>query len=197
MKSPMIGIIILAAGESSRMSGSKQLLKNGTHTLLRQSVLKALPLGLPVATVLGSNYEEHKNQIDDLNTEVFFNLDWKKGMGNSLKFGLEHMNKINPGLDGFMFMVCDQPLLTKNLLSKLINKFYEGHPIVACSYEGVRGVPVLFSRKYFKELMKIPDNQGAQILVKKYGTADIDFPNGMVDIDTDKDWRNFMEEKHE
>jgi len=197
MNSSPIGIIILAAGESSRMNGSKQLLTNGKTSLLRQAVITATSLGFPVLTVLGANYDEHKMQIDDLNTEVLFNLDWNKGMGNSLKFGLENINRLHPGLQGFMFMVCDQPLLTNDLLHQLVNKFNDNRNIVASLYAGATGVPVIFHRKYYKELMKLPDDRGAQMLVKKYEAEGVDFPQGTIDIDTDDDWKNFTEGKHE
>jgi len=188
-----IGIIILAAGESSRMNGSKQLLKIGGESLLRRSVTTALHLHCPTVTVLGANFQQHKREIGDLNTEIVFNLDWKKGMGNSLKFGLNHLHHNYPTLEGVVIMVCDQPYLNTEVLYKLIKYFEVGHDIVASSYRDTLGVPVLFGRDYFKELTKIPDEKGAKYLLKKYESYPVQFPEGATDIDTDEDWDAYQD----
>ncbi|MTI19972.1 nucleotidyltransferase family protein [Fulvivirga sp. RKSG066] len=189
-----IGVIVLAAGESSRMSGSKQLLRVGSESLLRKSTRTAMTLRGPTVVVLGSDYQKHKNEIADLDVEVIFNLDWRKGMGNSLKYGLNHLNHNFPFLEGVIIMVCDQPQLEVNTLYKMIEHYDEQNPIIAATYNGAVGVPVLFSRLYFKELLKIPDDRGAKLLIEKYGAKVVAFPQGEIDIDTDDDWQSYLNE---
>ncbi|MDX1629745.1 MAG: nucleotidyltransferase family protein [Fulvivirga sp.] len=191
-----IGIIILAAGNSSRMSNYKQLLRLDHISLLRRSVNVALSTGLPTVTVLGANFKEHKKQIENMDTEVTFNLDWKKGMGSSLKQGLTYLHKNHPTLHGALFMACDQPMLSTSVLQQMIDAFQKGHDLIAAAYADTFGIPVLFGRKYFKELLKIDDHEGAKILIKKYEAYPVVFPEGAVDIDTDQDWMKFKKENN-
>lgn len=187
-----IGIVVLAAGESSRMSGSKQLLMLNGVSLLQKSVTTAIATGAPVVTVLGANFKNHKNEIARLRTEIVFNLDWKKGMGSSLKKGLHHLHSENPNLSAVIFIVCDQPKLEPIVLYNLIDTFKNKGGVVASSYNGTLGVPAIFSRDYFKELLKIEDEQGAKPLLNKFEAIGVPFSDGALDIDTDQDWQNFI-----
>ncbi|ELR68312.1 CTP:molybdopterin cytidylyltransferase [Fulvivirga imtechensis AK7] len=186
-----IGIIILAAGPSSRLGKPKQLLHHDGETLLRRSIKTALRTTDITVTVLGANYTEIKKDIRHLNTHVIFNLDWNKGMGNSLKFGLQELNKLHPGLSAAIIIVCDQPFLDHSILVKLAEAYEQGNSIVATSYNGTAGVPVLFDRRYFKEILKIDDHSGAKALLSRYKAFSIPFPQGHIDIDTPWDWENF------
>ena len=56
-----IGIILLAAGSSSRMGQNKLLLKSGHETLLENALKSAInSKAKKVIVVLGSNNEENK-----------------------------------------------------------------------------------------------------------------------------------------
>lgn len=187
-----IGIVVLAAGESSRMSGSKQLLMLNGASLLKRSVATATSTGAHVVTVLGANFKEHKKQISSLYTGIVFNLDWKKGMGSSLKKGLHYLHTQNPDLSAVIVMVCDQPQLSTEVLQKLVEEFRKDNTIVASSYNGTLGVPAIFGRDHFKDLLKIDDQQGAKPLLQKYDAVGMPFHGGDLDIDTDQDWQQFI-----
>ncbi len=186
-----IGAIILAAGSSSRMSGSKQLLPVNGESLLRKCTRLVQGLNCPAVVVLGHAYEMHKAEVADLGIGVVFNLDWQKGMGSSLKFGLNHLHQSHPALKGVLITVCDQPYLSADVLHNLIESFEREEDIVASYYANTTGPPVIFGRNYFKELLKIGNDQGANALIKKYGARKVSFPKGAIDIDTDKEWENF------
>lgn len=188
-----IGVIILAAGSSSRMTGSKQLLHFKGETLLRKSVRTALSVSDKVVVVLGQHYLIHQHELGGLPVDYHFNLDWNKGMGNSLKFGLAQLHKSNPDLEAVIIMVCDQPFVSEKLLQALIDAYNENHSIVTSFYSGTKGVPALFDRQYFKKLLKIPDKKGAKVLFSKYPTHTVTFNEGSIDIDTDDDWRKLIE----
>ena len=87
-----ISIILLAAGASSRMGQSKQLLLIEGEPLLLRSVKIALS-GKPhhVVVVLGAGEHEHSNIIKHLPVEIVINTHWKNGMGSSIKAGLAHL----------------------------------------------------------------------------------------------------------
>lgn len=186
-----IGVIILAAGASSRMSGSKQMLHVNGESLLRKCTRVVQNLRCPAVVVLGHDFETHKAEIIDMDVEITFNLDWQKGMGNSIKYGLNHLHHSNPALKGVLITVCDQPHLTTHILIDLIKAFDSEEAIVASYYNNTSGPPVIFGRKYFKELLKIDDHKGAKYLINQHGAKRVNFPEGAIDIDTDREWENF------
>ena len=66
-------------------------------------------------------------------------------------------------------------------------------PIVAASYAGTLGVPVLFDRSLLPELLGLDDSAGAKsiILSNRDQVAEFPFPEGKIDIDTAEDWQRF------
>ena len=68
-----------------------------------------------------------------------------------------------------------------------------GSPIVASFYSGRNGVPVLFHRSMFDKLLAIKDQQGAKNIIEQNPTLvkSVDFPEGVIDLDTPEDYENF------
>lgn len=186
-----IGIIILAAGASSRLGRPKQLLRLNGESLLQKSIKAALDASEITLTVLGAHYTQVQQEIKYLNTHSLFNLDWNKGMGNSIKFGLHEIHKLHPDLNAAIIMVCDQPFVTGKLLNRMIDAYHKGNPLVASVYGSTVGVPALFDRQYFKHILKIDDKMGAKAILSNGDPFLVAFPQGSQDIDTIKDWENF------
>ena len=67
-------------------------------------------------------------------------------------------------------------------------------PIVASSYSNTLGVPALFDRSYFEELLRLNDESGAKsiILANRERVAELPFPEGKIDIDTVEDYERFV-----
>jgi molybdenum cofactor cytidylyltransferase len=191
-----IGIIILAAGASSRLGRSKQLLNIDGEPLLIRTIHAALAArSKHIVVVLGSEAELHEKAINHFPLEKVINNNWNKGMGNSIKSGLHHFLQTHELIDAVIICVCDQPMITTDHLNSLIAKFTEtGATIVASRYAGVHGVPVLFSRDHFEKILDLDDKSGAkQILLQNPDEiSDVDFPNGIFDIDTSEDIDNFL-----
>ena len=191
-----IGIILLAAGSSSRMGSSKQLLDIGGEPLLRRTAKIALSTKPSIAiVVLGSNKKEHRKVIEDLPVEIIYNPDWQKGMGNTLKAGLNQLLKIDRETEAVILLVCDQPLLTTRKIQELKEKSeLTKAPIVACAYANTFGVPALFDKVMFQSLLSLPDDQGAKKVIEQNlsQVSVIPFPEGVVDIDRPEDYENFI-----
>src|SRR5690606_5807042 len=97
--------------------------------------------------------------------------------------------------DGIILMVCDQPALTAQHLRNLIQQFYETKkPIVASSYAGSGGVPVLFGRSFFSNLLLLGDDQGAKKIVSQFPSqvALVEFSEGVLDLDTEEDYEKYL-----
>jgi len=186
----MIGILILAAGNSSRLGQSKQLVEIGGTPLLRKSVEVALQTKYPVLVVLGANADAHQKVIADLKTSVVTNHNWQSGMGSSLKTGLNSLLHANAELQAVMILVCDQPFLTETHLQKLISEFQkQPQAIIASAYANVVGVPAIFKKDFFSELLQLPDDAGARKIIQQFADQvyAIHFEGGEIDIDIPQD----------
>jgi molybdenum cofactor cytidylyltransferase len=192
-----IGVIILAAGNSSRMGDqSKQLLKFQGKTFLRRAAETALRTKFSTVMVLGAKHAHFRKEIEDLPLKIAVNENWKFGLSSSIKKGLLVLAKDN--LDAAIVMLCDQPLVTLEVLIQLRDAFVETKkPIVASSYENTIGVPALFARETFAELNDLQMDEGAKkIIVKDLNrTALIDVPEAAFDVDTLQDFENLMNQR--
>lgn len=194
-----IGIIVLAAGSSSRMGRSKQLLEIDGQPLLCRCVNHALATNSQhVVVVLGANENPHREIIEKLPVKIVSNFYWKTGMGGSIKTGLNYLIQSGAGLDAVILMVCDQPALKTDHLLKLIEKYSEKKKnIIASAYADSVGVPVLFGRSFFSNLLLLGDEQGAKKIIQQFPdqVETIAFPEGSLDLDTEEDYQNYLNSK--
>ena len=188
-----IGAIILAAGSSTRMGRPKQLLKFEGTTLLRRATRSAINAECdPVVVVTGASAESLSGELDDLNVHEVFNAEWQSGMASSIKAGIGEITRADPDVDAVVIMVCDQPHVTAELILLLITAYRSRtKSIVASKYGEDFGVPALFDKKHFDELYELEGDRGAKAIVKKHvRDADfVDFPEGVIDVDTADDLR--------
>lgn len=186
------GIIILAAGESSRMGEPKQLLPYRGTTLLHHAIATALSLeGAPVVVVLGAHADKIRAQLDEARVLIAENPGWHEGMGGSLRTGLRALLDAHPEISAVIFLLCDQPLLTPATLENLIATHgHTGSAIVASEYNGTLGVPALFTRIFFPDLLALDGADGArQILwTHRAHAIGVPFSEGATDIDTPADY---------
>jgi molybdenum cofactor cytidylyltransferase len=184
-------VILLAAGSSSRLGQSKQLVEVDGVPLLLKSTLAALDGKYShVVVVLGAHADLHKKTIAHLPVEILTHTEWEKGMGSSLKRGLHHIIKSRPETKAVVVMVCDQPLITSLHLAALRDAHKKtSNQIVASRYENTIGVPALFERTLFSKMLEIKDSQGAKVIIENQATSisTIDWDEGRFDIDTPDD----------
>jgi molybdenum cofactor cytidylyltransferase len=188
-----IGIVILAAGASIRMGTPKQLLSFRGSSLLRHTAETALLCDAGFVTVvLGANAEQIRPELAGLPVGIVENADWPAGMGSSLRAGLQSLLAAHPEAAAAIFLVCDQPLLSAETLDALINP-YRGSdcPIAASAYGDTLGVPALFDRSIFPELLALQGAQGAKHLIRAHRdqVVGVPFPDGSIDVDTPRDYQ--------
>jgi molybdenum cofactor cytidylyltransferase len=186
--SKSIASVILAAGESSRLGQPKQLLEFRGKTLVRRAVEAAIEANCsPVIVVTGDAHAEVKNALATTNTILAQNSQWTQGVGISIRVGIQHLIDNAPGVDAAVLLVCDQPFVDCDLVRGLIAMHSEtGKPIVASAYADTLGVPALFDRSIFQELLRLDGHLGAKtiILSNRARVAELSFPKGDVDVDT-------------
>ena len=179
------------------MGRSKQLLKVGTTTLLRHTVLVALRVShAKTFVVIGAKENVHREEIKDLPVEVVRNQNWETGIGSSIKAGAKQAAELAQ-LKGIIILVCDQPHIDDTLLSSLVAVHQtSGKLIVASSYANTFGVPALFDIEILEELLKLDDAAGAKVLFAKYEhkIETVAFPKGAIDLDTEEDYDRFNQQ---
>ncbi|MBD1262889.1 nucleotidyltransferase family protein [Maribacter polysiphoniae] len=187
-KSKNIALIILAAGESSRMQQPKQLLPWGKTTLLGHAINVARRSDAKhVYTVLGANALAIQQKIDLSNTHCIFNPDWKKGIGASIASAAQFLLESETDYDALLFTLCDQPLINAEYLNGMIKAYRNGDKnIIATAYEHGNGVPVLFHKKFIGELLTLDGDSGAKdIIAKNSEEVRTIAPHGkQIDLDT-------------
>jgi len=187
----MTGLIILAAGQSSRMGKPKQQLLYQGNSLLQHIVNIALQSPYrPVIVVLGAFADDILPTIAPKPIDVIINTKWEEGMSSSIRAGIDYLQK-TPDISNALVMLCDQPHVSSRLLTDMLRKKKQGNKgIVTCAYNNTTGVPVLFDKKYFPELLLLTGQEGAKKLLAIHSDdiATIDFPLGAVDIDTMEDY---------
>ena len=198
---PNIAIVILAAGESSRMGTPKQLLKWENTTLLGHTIETAKALcQTKTIVILGANAERIKPDIKHYQVEVLKNKEWRFGLGNSIAFGVNYILENGSNIDGVLIMLADQPLIDQTYLDTLISAFKAGkQQIIASKYKNQKqGVPVLFDATYFQELTQLNDDKGAKTILQKYSekVSVINAEKLVSDIDTLEDYERLYKAKH-
>lgn len=98
-----------------------------------------------------------------------------------------------PGVGAILFLLADQPGVTPDLLSALIQRHRETlAPIVAPRHAGQRGNPVLFDRATFPEFAALRGDIGARPVIQAHADeiAWVDWPTPEIlqDIDTAGDY---------
>lgn len=190
-------IIILAAGASSRMGAPKQLLLVDGKTLIKRICDTAIDTPChPIVAVLGANRNLIRKETERMPITVIDNPQWENGMSSSIKMGLAGAYMTEKAIDAAIFLTVDMPYVSAELINKMIEKAEsdEKIEIVACKYDNQMGIPVLFKRTLFTDLLELKGDEGAKkvVIKNKDKTAFIDFPEGKLDLDTIDEYRNFV-----
>lgn len=191
-----VGAVILAAGASSRMGTPKQLLEYGGVTLVRRAALAAQEAGCnPVVVVTGAHAEQLGEELRGLNLREANNPEWESGIGSSIRAGIQAVVKANDTITALVLMLCDQPFVTSDVLSGLITAHREtGREIIASSYGRTIGVPALFGKAFFTQLVRLESGAGAKQLIQRHLAQVhlLPFPGGEIDLDTPADFERLL-----
>jgi molybdenum cofactor cytidylyltransferase len=184
-----IAAIVLAAGRSTRMGAlNKMLAEIGGKPLVRIAVEQALASrAKPVIVVTGHQREQVEAALAGLPVRLAHNPDYADGLGTSLRSGIAAVPAESGGA-----IVClgDMPQVDSGLIDKLLAAFDpdKGALIVVPSIDGKRGNPVVWSRRFFNELMAISGDTGARHLIGQYAEVMTEVPlsgeAALTDVDT-------------
>jgi molybdenum cofactor cytidylyltransferase len=184
-----VAALVLAAGRSTRMGAINKLIAEiGGKPLVRIAAEQALASrAKPVIVVTGHEREKVEAALSGLPVRLVHNPDYAEGLGTSLKAGIAAV----PGdADGAIVCLGDMPQVDATLIDKLLSAFdpERGALVVVPSIDGRRGNPVVWSRRFFPDLMSINGDIGARHLIGNYTEAVVEVPvageAALTDVDT-------------
>ena len=191
-----IAVLVLAAGKSSRMKSIKQLEKINNQTLLDITLKKIKSVfSDDIFCVLGANSDKIKTEITTKNVHFIENKKFENGLSSSIVSGIKYFKKKELNFDGIFILLADQPAIEASYLQVMIDLFYNNQEkIIASNYGNKLGVPAIFSKKYFDDLLFIKGDKGAKefINLKKENVICPDKITNLLDIDTKEDLNNFI-----
>jgi molybdenum cofactor cytidylyltransferase len=191
-----IGAVILAAGESSRFGRPKHLIQFRGKSLVRRMVHAARKARCsPTVVVIGAHHEEVERELKAEGATIVENENWRLGIGTSIRTGVRRLIDNAPTLEAVVLLVCDQPFVDARTIARLITlREKTKRAIIASSYANTLGVPALFDRSCFQELLALDNATGAKtvILSNRERVAEFPFPEGKIDIDTLDDYEKLI-----
>ena len=188
-RAPRIAAVILAAGQSRRMGGVNKLVADidGTPMVARIADTALASSAAPVVVVTGHEPERVRAALGERDFTVVHNPDYAAGLSTSLKRGLD---ALADDVDGALICLGDMPDVTPAHLDKLIAAFdpVEGRGICVPTFNGKRGNPVLWDRRYFGGMAAVAGDVGARHLIGEHAEAVCEVAMAddgvLVDLDT-------------
>lgn len=186
-----IAYLILAAGRASRFGAPKQLARLPSGQSIIEHAISQAPAVLRAHTyvVVGA----YRDQVLPLlgEAQAIVHENWADGLGSSLSFGVKQV-VAQTSYDAILVGLADQVAVLSRDLGRLLDAYAPDH-IVCARYGGQCGVPALFPRAKFSELMALQGDQGAKKLLSNAQSKrlEIDLNAAELDIDTPDDLRAF------
>lgn len=185
-----VGVLLLAAGSSTRMGDNKMLLELDGETVLRRAAGRAVAAGLdPVLVVTGHQRGQAEAQITDLGCRAVFNADHETGIHTSVRAGID---ALDDDVDAVIIMLPDMPLVTAAMLRDLATRYRSTDaPLVISRYgDEVKAPPMLYDRSLFGELRVMQQRCGREVVQRHHDQALVmEWPiEALADIDTPDDY---------
>ena len=184
----MIAGVLLAAGAGARFGGGK----------LRYPLPDGVPVGVAalrnlraavhqVVAVVRPGDDELRQLLEGEGVPVIECALADRGMGHSLAAGVAG----STDADGWLIALGDMPLVQPRTIRTLAHALEQGSAIVVPVFDGERGHPVGFSRRFRAELLALSGDAGARTVVTAHAAAvhrlDVDDPGVLQDVDTRAD----------
>ena len=203
--------IILAAGSSTRMGGGRHKLLLPLHNRpVLAHVLDAVlaSQARPVVLILGHQAEQVQAHIASYVTHpdlsLIENPDYLQGMSTSMRLGIlalrscDYTKSPNGEIDSALVLLGDQPLITAQDINTLITTYRTtGKRIIAPTYEGKRGNPILFDASLFPELLEVTGDEGGRSVLERHrdeiATVEMGNPLANIDVDTWEAYQRVVE----
>ncbi|HRE46154.1 MAG TPA: selenium cofactor biosynthesis protein YqeC [Aggregatilineales bacterium] len=194
-----VGAVVLAAGMSRSMNQpetSKVLLAWDGRPIIKAIVERLNRMRLDdIVIVTGHQAGQVRAVLERDSARFAHNADYQKGdMLSSLKTGLK---ALPPTISACLVALGDQPQIDPRIVSRILIAYYEGRgKIIAPSYKGRRGHPILIDRSLWGEILNLPKEGAPRDVINAHGEdtyyIETDNENILRDIDTPEDYREAL-----
>lgn len=189
VRAPRIAAIVLAAGRSTRMGADNKLLTpiDGAPMVVKAVDAALASQAAPVIVVTGHEAEDVAAALGGRDITIVQSPLYAEGLSRSLKVGLSAMP---PDSDGVLVCLGDMPRITAAHLNRLIAAYNpaEGRAIVVPTFNGKRGNPVLWDRRFLAEMGELAGDVGARHMIGAYEDLAVETPmpddSVLLDVDT-------------
>lgn len=199
--SKRFGVIILAAGLSSRMQAFKPLLPVDGRPAIEGLIETAKAAGLEEITVVTGHERERLQPVLTRHDAVeAFNEDYESGMFSSIKSGLAKASQTaaaeNAVKDGYLLMPVDCPLISVSVLRAVMDAVLAaaapdktgGDAFAVAVFEGKKGHPLYIPGSRVEEILASDGTGGLAAITDKYADSMIRVETGeegcLLDMDT-------------
>ena len=180
--------IVLAAGAATRFGSAKQLVRIGDRPLLSLVAGRAAEVvGHALIVVLGARAAELAPLLRHSAGSLVVNRDWRDGLASSIRAGV---SRLPSSCDGVMLVLADQACVTADDLRRLAGAWRrEPLSVAAARYGATLGVPAIFPRHLFGELLELKGDTGARSLLRRHTDRLVKVPmeSAAFDLDTPAD----------
>ena len=185
---PALHAAILAAGPATRFGGPKQLVRLGGAPVVHQAAARAASVaGQSVTIVLGAHARAVAPALRQTAATVVVNRDWEEGIASSIRTAVR---TAPPGCEGLLLVLCDQVAVTADDLRRLYVA-WRRHPVLiaAALYDAAPGLPALFPRWAFGDLLELRGEQDPRRVLRRNVDRLVRVPmaHAAVDLDTPED----------
>lgn len=159
-----VGAVLLAAGNSTRFGANKLLYSIEGKPMVQRCMEQVIKVPFEKRVIV-TQYQEVEKIADFLGISSVRNQEPELGIAQSIALGIHALEE----MDAWMFLVCDQPRLKSETISKLLETYQQSEKgIAALSFEGEAGNPVIFSEKYKKELESLTGDRGGKRILRAH-----------------------------
>ena len=164
---PKIGCVVMAAGNARRFGENKLAAQlRGRSLILR--ALEAVPAEKFDKVVVVTQYPEVMRLAGEFHFAAIHNPHPDYGISHTIELGLTALRDC----DGVLFQVSDQPLLRRESVAELVDRWRtRPEKIVALGHGGVRGNPCLFPARLLPELLLLQGDRGGSGVIRAHPEA--------------------------
>lgn len=198
-KKSLWAVVVLSAGNSTRMKQHKALLKFDTHRTFIQKIADEYEhagCSKMIIVVNEQNMDQISHQFDHCkgtSPSFVLNKNPEYERFYSIKLGLEACRNF----DRCFIQHCDNPFITAGLIEKMIQLSKDGS-YVAPSYKGKKGHPVLLGKLIIQDICStLKNDSNFKLFLQNYpclefNTEDKNILNNINDLN---DYKKFFIEK--
>ncbi len=185
---PRIAGVVLAGGQSRRMGVvNKLLVKVDGKPMVCHAVDTVRAGGAdPIIVVTGHQADRVRDVLADADVIFVHNEAFAEGLSTSLRTGIA---AVPDTCDGALVALGDMPRLQASHVERLIEAFAPDQSRAICvpTWQGKRGNPVLWARRFFGEIENVDGDVGAKHLIGEHAELvhEVDMPDSGVLIDVD------------